>query len=368
MKDKIADQRTIIENEDFKNEISDIKEEEIDSKENISNPPIQNINSNISIKEKMNKDKNISIKISESQKGKTLIKNNVDNESINKRLNNFINYSNISLHNRYYSTNTSKNFFWENFIKKLNYNKNRDNNLNDENNDIQYNNKFSNNNYYFNENQIRPYSFTSRTNNFKSNCLNKGLNYILGNANLNNINQKGKIDGYDYKKYNRGKRNNYVNKNIFFNNINNIKKFNSIPNNDILLNNNINDIKGTQIINNINNDSTQYSISSNSSKQNLILMKDIFNLNNLDINIIKIGNDILNCINKINNNFGQQIFNNNNISNMINVEPNSYEGLLKLANSHNPDTVNYYKNNSNMAYNNMGLNMNMNMKGNPFFG
>ena len=45
--------------------------------------------------------------------------------------------------------------------------------------------------------------------------INKGLNYILGNTNPNNINQKTKMNGYDYKKYNRGKRNNYVNKNIF---------------------------------------------------------------------------------------------------------------------------------------------------------
>ena len=111
MKDKITDQRTFIKNEDYKNEISGIKEEEIESKENISNPPIQNLNSNINIKDKVIKDKNLSIKISEREKGKTLLKNNLDNENINKRLNNFINYSNISMHNRYYSTNTSKNFF-----------------------------------------------------------------------------------------------------------------------------------------------------------------------------------------------------------------------------------------------------------------
>lgn len=370
MKDKITDQRTIIKNEDYKNEISDIKEEEIESKENVSNPPIQILNSNINIRDKLNKDKNLLIKISEREKGKTLIKNNLDNENINKRLNNFINYSNISMHNRYYSTNTSKNFFRENFIKKLNYNKNRDNNLNNENNDIQYNNKFNNNNnnYYFNENQIRPFSFTSRTNNFKNNCINKGLNYILGNTNLNNINQKGKMDGYDYKKYNRGKRNNYVNKNIFFNNINNIKKFNSFQNNDIMLNNNLNEIKEVQIINSNCNENIQYPISPNSSKQKVILMNDIFNLNNLDINIMKISNDLINFIgNKINNNLEQPSFNNN-INNVINVEPNSYETLLKIANSHNSDNVNYYKNNSNMAYNNIGLNMNMSMKGNPFFG
>lgn len=110
MKDKITDQRTFIKNEDYKNEISGIKEEEIESKENISNPPIQNLNSNINIKDKVIKDKNLSIKISEREKGKTLLKNNLDNENINKRLNNFINYSNISMHNRYYSTNTSKIF------------------------------------------------------------------------------------------------------------------------------------------------------------------------------------------------------------------------------------------------------------------
>ena len=53
-------------------------------------------------------------------------------------------------------------------------------------------------------------------------------------------------------------------------------------------------------------------------------------------------------------------------NNVINVEQNSYETLLKIANSHNSDNANYFKNNSNMAYNNMGLSMNM--KRNPFFG
>ena len=356
MNDKKNDRRNIIKKEDYKNEINDIKEEEIESKENISNLPIQKINSSIIIKDK-NNDKNLLIKKLENQKGKTNLKNSLENENINKRLNNFINYSNITMHNRYYSTNTSSHFFRNNFINKLNYNKNRDNNLNNENNNIQYN-KINYNNS--NENQIRPCSFTSRTNNFKNNYINKGLNYILGNTNLNNINQKGKMDGYDYKKYNRGKRNNYINKNIFFNNNNNIKKFNSIQNNNISSNHN-NNPKKNQIINNNFIDNIQSSIPSNSSKQNLILMNDIFNLNNLDINIMSIGNDILNFItNKINNIQDQQGFSNN----MINFQPMFYETLLNIANSHNSDKSNYFKNNCIMAHNNIS----MNMKGNIFFG
>ena len=356
MNDKKNDRRNIIKKEDYKNEINDIKEEEIESKENISNLPIQKINSSIIIKDK-NNDKNLLIKKLENQKGKTNLKNSLENENINKRLNNFINYSNITMHNRYYSTNTSNHFFRNNFINKLNYNKNRDNNLNNENNNIQYN-KINYNNS--NENQIRPCSFTSRTNNFKNNYINKGLNYILGNTNPNNINQKGKMDGYDYKKYNRGKRNNYINKNIFFNNNNNIKKFNSIQNNNISSNHN-NNPKKNQIINNNFNDNNQYSIPSNSSKQNLILMNDIFNLNNLDINIMSIGNDILNSItNKISNNQEKQGFSNN----MINFQPMFYETLLNIANSHNSDKSNYFKNNCIMAHNNIS----MNMKGNIFFG
>ena len=361
MKDKKNDRINIIKKEDCKNEINDIKEEEIDSKENISNPPVQKYNTNTIIKDK-NVDKNLSIKTLENQKAKILIKNNLERENANKRLNNFINFSNINMHNRYYSTNYSNHFFRNNFINKLNYNKNRDNNLNNENNDIQ-SNKINNNNYNFNENQIRPYSFTSRTNNFKNNYINKGLNYILGNTNPNNINQKTKMNGYDYKKYNRGKRNNYVNKNIFFNNNNNIKKFNSSQNNDIMLNNNIINVKKNQIINNNINDNIQYLIPSNSSEQNVILMNDIFNLKNLDINIMSIGNDILNFIaNKISNNQMHQGFSNN----MINFETIPYETLLKLENSHNSDTKNYFTNNRSMAYNN--ISMNINMKGNILFG
>ena len=171
------------------------------------------------------------------------------------------------------------------------------------------------------------------------------------------------MNGYDYKKYNRGKRNNYVSKNIFFNNNNNIKKFNSSQNNDIIFNNNIINVKKNQIINNNINDNIQYLIPSNSSEQNVILMNDIFNLKNLDINIMSIGNDILNFIaNKINNNQVQQGFSNN----MINIETIPYETLLKLENSHNSDTTNYFTNNSSMAYNN--ISMNINMKGNIFFG
>ena len=360
MKDKKDDLKDNIKKEDYKNKINDIKEEEIESKENISNLPIQKINSNTIIKDK-NNDKNSLVKTFEIQKGKTNLKDTLENENINKRLNNFINYSNINMHNRYYSTNTSNHFFRNNFINKLNYNKNRDNNLNNENNNIQYNKSNNYNNYNFNENQMRTYSFNSRANNFRNNYINKGLNYILGNTSSDNINQKGKMDGYDYKKYNRGKRNNYVNKNIFFSNNNNFKKFNFIQNNDIMFSNNINNAKKNKIINNNNNINIQYSIPSNSSKQKLILMNDIFNLNNLDINIMSIGNDILNFIsNKIVNNQEQQGFSNN----MINVEPISYEALLKIANSHNSDATNYFKNNSNTTYNNININMN----GNTFFG
>ena len=361
MKDKKNAQKNIIKKEDYKNEINDIKEEEIDSKENISNLPVPKYNANTIIKDK-NADKNLLIKTLENQKGKTLIKNSSESENINKRLNNFINYSNINIHNRYYSTNISDHFFRNNFINKLNYNKNRYNNLSNENNDIQYN-KINNNNYNFNENQIRPYSFTSRSNNFKNNYINKGLNYILGNTNPNNISQKAKMDGYYYKKYNRGRRNNYVNKNIFFNNNNNIKKFDSSQNNDIIFNNNINNVKTNQIININSNDNIQYSIPFNSSEQNVILMNDIFKLNNLDINIMSIGNDILNFItNKISDNQVQKGFNNN----MINTEIIPYETLLKIANSHNSDVRNYFSNISNMAYNN--ISMKINMKGNTLFG
>ena len=67
MKDKKNDRKNIIKKENFKNEINNIKEEEIDSKENISNPPVQKYNTNTIIKDK-NVDKNLSIKTLEKSK------------------------------------------------------------------------------------------------------------------------------------------------------------------------------------------------------------------------------------------------------------------------------------------------------------
>lgn len=221
---------------------------------------------------------------------------------MNQRINNFINYSNPNIHNRYYSTTTSKNNF-SNFIKKSNYNKNLDslNQMNNQNN--------SNNNNHFNEN--RPYSFTSRTNN---NYINKGLDYILGNANPNNIIDIKKRNGYEYKNYIRGKRNNYINKNIFFNkdnfkNKNNLNQIQNTPNMLKYFPNNNNNDKENKLLNNTNNNIIDHSLYNNdnkltfySPKQNFVYMNDILKLDNLDISIMNIGNNILNFIsNKVNN-------------------------------------------------------------------
>ena len=202
MKDKKNDRKNTINN---KIEINVIKEEEIESKEN------NLISSNfiINSKEKQKENKSNIPKNTENEKGKLPTKSNI-NENINQRINNFINYSNSNLRNRYYSSNTSNHIF-RNFIKKTTLNKTKEN---QNNGDIEKNNL--DNDFHFVDN--RPYSFTSRINN---NYINKGLDYILGNTNPNNINQKYIIDykrrqGYDYKKYHRGRRNNYVNKNIFF--------------------------------------------------------------------------------------------------------------------------------------------------------
>ena len=85
---------------------------------------------NVNIKDK-NKDNKLNHQNSnnENQKNKISSKNN-DNK--NQRINNFINYSNSTTHNRYYSINTSKKTLG-NFIKKSSYNNNYDN-LNQQNN------------------------------------------------------------------------------------------------------------------------------------------------------------------------------------------------------------------------------------------
>jgi hypothetical protein len=183
-------------------------------------------------------------------------------------------------------------------------------------------NVLSSNNINNNNRQNNKFFVNDKTNNINNNIKNiNNINYIINNT-INNLNEK-------------------FNNNISSNNNNNPKK--------------------NQIINNNFIDNIQYSIPSNSSKQNLILMNDIFNLNNLDINFISIGNDILNFItNKISKIQEQQDFSNN----MINFEPMVYEKLLNIANSHNLDISNYFKNNSIMAHNNIC----MNMKGNTFFG
>ena len=180
---------------DNSDEKKETKEDEINKKDNISN-------------EKVNKDNIKKCMILENTKTKTSNKNN-EKETGNKRLNNFINSSNSNIpHNRYYSTNTSNHFF-KNFVKKTNYNKNKDHsNENSEQNDFDVD-------YHYNEN--RPLSFTSR-NDFYTH---KGLDYILGNSNPNNIYNKNYIDnkksGYNYKNYVRGKRNIVININYSLN-------------------------------------------------------------------------------------------------------------------------------------------------------
>ena len=360
MADKKIERKNLSKIEENKIEINIIKEEEGESKENNSISSSYSLNpkeKNKDIKENKENKGNLQ-KNSEYEKGKIITKTTL-NEDINQRINNFINYSNQNLHNRYYSSNISNHIF-RNFIKKTNYNKNRDN-LNNENRNIIQN--YFDMDLHFNDN--RPYSFTSRVNN---NYYNKGLNYMLGNSNTNYINQKEIIDykkrqGYDYKKYHLGKRNNYVNKNIFFNGTKNEnqgqymmnppgKNFNNnYPQNSQLINNfkNYNDFSG---LNNRNN--------MISSKQKLFHMNDFLILDNLQIKIANIGNSLLNYIaNNMDNNLTGQNFN------LLNNETNNLSTSLKII---NPGTIDYYKNNNNnIDFNSMNFNMNnINMNENPF--
>ena len=247
------------------------KENDINKKENKI--------SNNGLNEKGNKDNNH--KNMENIKNKINNKNN-EKEIGNKRINNFINYtSSNAQHNRYYSTNTSNHYF-RNFIKKSNYNKNRDNS--DENNEQ----KDSDINNHFNEN--RPLSFTSRYY-----YMNKGLDYIVGNSNINNIYNKGFLDnkksGYNYKNYVKGKRNNYVNKNIFFkgylNEKRNIQNINESNYNNLKKRND-----NQRIIDNKIENFDEYQILKQS-HSNYILMNEILNLDNIDKNILNIANNIL---------------------------------------------------------------------------
>ena len=100
--------------------------------------------------------------------------------------------------------------------------------------------------------------------------MNKGLDYFLGGTNPNNICNKGFLDnkksGYNYKNYVRGKRNNYVNKNIFFNQ-NKIKNISNM--NEQNANYYKEGLNQNQITNEI--------------KTNYINMKEILNMDNLDI-------------------------------------------------------------------------------------
>ena len=240
-----------------KNNIVQIKESNINEKTNKDNPQKNVDNTKIKITNKNN-----------------------DKEVGNKRVNNFIISNSNTQHNRYYSTNTSNHFF-RNFVKKSNYTKNKD--ISDENNEQ---NDFYLNNH-FNEN--RPFSFNSRNNFLKNNYINKGLDYFLGNINPNNIYNKTFLDnkrnGYNYKDYVKGKRNNYVNKNIFFNN--QLKK---IP----IINENESDIiydKENEKEN--KKDNLVYS-NSNELKQNYIRMNEVLKLDDLDASIINIANDIIN--------------------------------------------------------------------------
>ena len=229
----------------------DINSKEIKSKDNIG------------ANEKGNKE--IKQKNSENTKKRITNKNN-EKEVGNKRVNNFVNAVNSNgQHNRYYSTITSKNYF-RNFVKKTNYNKNKENaEDNNEPRDFDIDNHF---------NEIRPFSFTSKNNLIKNYYMSKGLDYFLGGTNPNNIYNKGFIDnkksGYNYKNYVRGKRNNYVNKNIFFNQ-------NKIKNNP-----NMNELNANYYKESLNqNPATEQ-------KPNYILMKDILKVDDIDImNIAK---------------------------------------------------------------------------------
>ena len=313
-------------------EINVIKEEETESKD------INPISTNLNLKDKSKEKKQNTSKNAEIPKNKIQPKNNIN--EINQRINNFSNFTNSNLRNRYYSSNTSNHIF-RNFIKKSNYNKNRDNS--NENN-IQ--------NYFDNNYQNRTFSF------------NKGLNYFLGNTNPNNINQKAfldakKRDGYDYKKYNRGKRNNYINKNIFFKDNINFNLTQNIQNSGNNFNNNY--PQNGQLLNNFNNNQNFLYNRNNmtSSKQNFLHMNDFLILDNLDMKIRDIGNSILNFLNNninINNISGQNY-------NIQNIESNAFTPPLKLI---NPEYNNIYKNNSNIGFDNMDFNMNIFR--NPYFG
>ena len=294
MKDKKNDRNNFGTIDHNKIEINVIKEEELESKEN--NLISSNVILNAKEKQKEQKENKLNLpKNLENDKGKLPTKSNLS-ENINQRINNFINYSNSNLHSRYYSTNTSNHIF-RNFIKKTNFIKNRDNDTNG--NPIQ---NYPDNDFPDN----RPYSFTSRINN--NYYENKGLNYILGNTNPNNINQKEIIDykkrqGYDYKKYHRGKRNNYVNKNIFFhetnnsnntnNNVNIGQNLQNIPGNNI-----INNYPQNQLFNNLKNNELSINNRNNmtSSKQKFLHMNDFLILDNLDMKIMNIGNSLLNFL------------------------------------------------------------------------
>ena len=350
MKDKKNDRKNISKIDDKKIEINVIKEEDIDSKEN----NIISSNSIINAKDKAKENKsNIQNKNLDIDKTKNIGKINL-NENNNQRINNFINYSNSNLHNRYYSSNISNHIF-RNFIKKTNYNKTRDN----------FNNTNNISNYYGNDlpfNDNRTSSFTSRINN--SIYANKGLNYILGN-NPNNLNQKDIIDyrkrqGFDYKKNKKGKRNNYMNKKIFFS-LNEAQNKQDISGNNINLNNNY--PQNTQLLNNyknINELTTDNRNNMTSSKQKFLHLSDFLLLDNLEMKIMNIGNNLLNFIENNMNNISEQ-------NHFIpNNELNTFSSPLKII---NPGNIDYYKNNSsNIAFNNMYFNMNMNSIGNPYFG
>lgn len=240
---------------------------------------------NIGVIEKGNKES--LQKNSEITKNKINNKNN-EKETGNKRVNNFINGLNSNVqHNRYYSTITSKNNF-RNFVKKANYNKNKDN-IEDKNeqNDFNIDNHF---------NEIRPFSFTAKNNLIKNYYMNKGLDYFLGGTNPNNICNKGFLDnkksGYNYKNYNRGKRNNYINKNIFFNN--QIKKQNDINLNYYNDYNKKNSNESEKMMNNNNASNNNQNLIINQENKKYIRMNEIFNLDNINITILNIANNIIN--------------------------------------------------------------------------
>lgn len=345
MKDKKSERKNINKIEDKKIEITVIKEEEIETKEN----NIISSNSIINSKDKTKENKtNTQNKNLDTEKLKNVGKTNL-NENNNQRINNFINYSNSNFHNRYYSSNTSNHIF-RNFIKKTNYNKNKDN----------CNNANNISNYYGNDlpfNDNRTSSFTSRINN-------KPFNYFLGN-NPNDLNQKDIIDyrkrqGFDYKKNNKGKRSNYMNKKIFFS-LNEGQNKQDIPQNNINLNNNY--PKNTQLLNNyknINELSIDNRNNMTSSKQKFLHMNDFLILDNLEMKIMNIGNNLLNFIeNNINNISEQNYYTTNN-------EMNTFYSPLNFINTGPID--HYEKNSNNIAFNNMNFNMNMNNIGNAYFG